>query len=311
MNSKKAFLIEVDGRKYDYRLGKNLDLKEVAKFFSQKYRVKNIWQDQRHVLGCLEKNSQNLFLKLSTTTGIGLLTEKEKNWNDFFNRQTPRNASFWVPINVDFGYFNGLFYLITDELKGEKLHGLIADNEKISGEDLRKVMKLSLLIQNLKTGRDAKDDGNCHRVFLNKTKLWFSDIPKDVVQKYNLKEILELIWHRTNCLPQAPRHGDFAPWHILKMKNNLIGLIDGEHFLENGVAGYDICYFIQRLYGVLNQRKTADAVVWILKENNNNIDKLKTVLYARAIGGFLDESLKQNPDYQNASDFIKWIAQLR
>lgn len=34
---------------------------------------------------------------------------------------------------------------------------------------------------------------------------------------------------------------------------------------------------------------------------------LRVVLSARAIGGFLDESLNNNPDYKFADSFKKWV----
>jgi len=71
-----AFKIRVDGKILDYRLGKNLNLDDVKNFFSKKYKVKKLWQGARHVLGELEKSNQKLFLKLSTTEGIGAVTKK-------------------------------------------------------------------------------------------------------------------------------------------------------------------------------------------------------------------------------------------
>ena len=35
--------------------------------------------------------------------------------------------------------------------------------------------------------------------------------------------------------------------------------------------------------------------------------KLKTVLVSRAIGGFLDQSFNQSPNYQREKEFKDWI----
>src|SRR3990167_1879012 len=118
-----AFKIRVGGKILNYRLGKNLNLEDVKKYFRKKYKVKKLWQGPRHVLGELEKSNQELFLKLSTTEGIGAVTKNEYRWNEEFNSQIKRpKSNYWVPKNYDCGlYQNKLFFLITDKLKGEFL----------------------------------------------------------------------------------------------------------------------------------------------------------------------------------------------
>src|SRR3990172_12438592 len=118
-----AFKIKVGTKILDYRLGENLNLDDVKKFSSRKYKVKKLWQGPRHVLGELEKSDKKLFLKLSTTEGIGAVTKNEYNWNEEFNNQIKRSSSnYWVPTNYDCGlYQNKLFFLITDKLEGEFL----------------------------------------------------------------------------------------------------------------------------------------------------------------------------------------------
>lgn len=116
----KAFEIKLNGRLLDYRQAKNLDMSNVRNFFSKKYYVKKLWQEQRHVLGIIEKDNQELFLKLAATEGIGAVTRIEYKWNEEFNRLILRKSKFWVPLNVDSGYYNNLFYLITDVLEGER-----------------------------------------------------------------------------------------------------------------------------------------------------------------------------------------------
>ncbi|MBI2018392.1 hypothetical protein HYS96_01665 [Candidatus Daviesbacteria bacterium] len=41
-----------------------------------------------------------------------------------------------------------------------------------------------------------------------------------------------------------------------------------------------------------------------------NIDKLKVILAARGIGGFLDGSLKPKPNYQSDNKFKDWVISL-
>ena len=89
----KAFTIKLNGQLLDYRKSKNLDLVNVRNFFSNKYKVKKLWQEQRHVLGIVEKDDRKLFLKLATTQGIGAVTQIEYKWNDELNRLISRKKN--------------------------------------------------------------------------------------------------------------------------------------------------------------------------------------------------------------------------
>ena len=277
----KAF--QING--HDYRLGKELDLKKVAAFFSKKFTVNKLWNGSRHVLGILD---DKYFLKLSTTKGISLLTEFEYKWNEEFNQQVNRSVSeFWVPKNMESGYLGDLFYLITDRHEGKE------------ADDIDKIIEFTKLIQTLKLSftQDVS--------FFDKTKLWYDDIPEDIAEKYQIYKLLNIV--EKDDLEIKPRHGDFAPWHIMEINDGKFLLIDGEHARADGVEMYDIAYFIQRVYSVSKNPQLAIKI----SEKLGDLDKLKIVLAARAIGGFLDESLTPDPDYKYAESFQKFILSLR
>lgn len=113
----KAFQIKVDGKILDYRKTETLNLEKVNKYFARKYRVIKLWQEQRHVLGIVEKANRELFLKLATTEGIGVVTQIEYNWNAEFNRLVPRNSKFWVPQNRDSGFTTSCFIWLPISLR--------------------------------------------------------------------------------------------------------------------------------------------------------------------------------------------------
>src|SRR3989344_2986749 len=308
-----AFKIRVGQRVLDYRLGKDLNLDEVRNFFSRKYKVKNLWQGPRHVLGELEKSDKKLFLKLSTTEGIGAVTKNEYNWNEEFNSQIQRPSStYWVPKNYDCGFYkNKLFFLITDKLEGEFLAKSPAAS-KISQTfiaSLPKVIAFSQLIQSLKVKNRGQRGGH-HEIFLNKTKSWLDGIPNDIQTKYDLEKLYKKVAKGVSDLKAKPKHGDFAPWHLLKLKDGQFALIDGEHALKNGVELYDIGYFIQRVFSVLKNPKLAQEILNLLDDKGLDMKKLRCILAARAIGGFLDESLASAPDYSYADKFRKWISSI-
>ena len=306
-----AFKIRVGQKVLDYRLGANLNLDDVRNFLSKKYKVKKLWQGPRHVLGELEKSDKKLFLKLSTTEGIGAVTKNEYNWNEEFNSQIQRPSStYWVPKNYDCGFYkNKLFYLITDKLEGEFL-AKEPVKSKISQTfiaSLPKVIAFSQLIQSLKVKNRGQRGGH-HEIFLNKTKSWLTDIPYPIQNKYALKELYKIVEGNTEYLKAKQKHGDFTPWHIIKLESGQLALIDGEHALKNGVELYDIGYFVQRVFSVLKNPKLAGDILNLLRDKGLDIQKLRCILAARAIGGFLDESLAPAPDYSYADNFRKWIS---
>ncbi len=290
----KSFKIQKGKRILDYRLGENLDLNKVRDYFQKSYKVKKVWQGVRHILGILEKDNQNYFLKLSTSEGISIVTQNEYEWNNFFNLNYSGN-DFVVPKNYDSGFYKKKYlYLITDYLKGE----LLGDINKY----IPQIMKLSELIQKL-----PEKETNFKKRFIDKVSMWYGDIPVDVCKKYHLEILLKIVEKGMIQLSAKVRHGDFAPWHMIKMPGGKLGLIDGEHFLQNGVENYDICYFIQRVFSVLQKPDIAKRIYFELMKKRYDANKLKTVLVSRVIGGFLDESLKENPDYKFAESFKDWV----
>ena len=318
MNTGKAFKVRVGKRLLDYRVGKSLDLDEVKDFFKKNYKVVKIWWGGRHVFGYIENNNKKLFLKLATTEGVSAVSKVEYNWNLDFNKQVPRkNIRFFVPENFESGLFkNKLFYLVVDRFDGSLVSEWPADL-LISNEfkkDLDDIIKFSELIQTLDINHLKRPDVisslDSRKWFFKKTKLWFSDIPKDVVKLYKIYELLKLIENGVAVLRQRPRHGDFAPWHIFKLKSGRFGLIDGEHAMANSVENYDIAYFIQRVFSVLKSPDTALQIYIKLTKRGYRVEVLKTVLAARAIGGFLDESQVCSPNYDYATSFRDWVLKI-
>lgn len=308
-----SFKIRSGGKILDYRQGEKLNLNEIKSFFQSSYDVKKIWNGSRHVLGILTKGGVTYFLKLSTTEGISVVTKNEYDWNNYFNKYFPTNSSYLVPKNYDSGlYQNKYFYLITDYFNGELLCNINATYENTNQliEYIPRVIAFSEVIQQLPAIEFTKheyEESDYKVRFINKVKGWFNDIPVDVRKKYRIRVLLEIVEKGVSKLSSKPRHGDFTPWHMIKLPDKKLGLIDGEHFLPNGVEGYDICYLIQRVFSVLRNPSIAADIYTELLKRGYEKNKLKTVLAARAIGGFLDESLKEKPDYQVANQFKDWV----
>ena len=313
-----AFEIKVNGKILDYRASKQLDLDKLAIFFAKKYKLLKLWSGGRHILGILEKNNEKLFhnkkffLKLATTEGISAVTKIEYKWNEQFNNLVPRqNSRFWVPRNEESGlYKDKLFFFVTDSFDGE----LLAEKPKkvaISNNflnSLPSIIEFSELIQKLNiSDLSILEDSNYIELFLNKTKAWYSDIPNDIKDKYKIYDLLKIVEEEASNLQKKVRHGDFTPWHLIKLKKGQIELIDGEHARVNGVEYYDIGYFIQRVFSVLENPELAQKILSLLLNRGYNLEKLTTILAARGIGGFLDESFKSHPNYNLSNRFKDWV----
>ena len=89
-----------------------------------------------------------------------------------------------------------------------------------------------------------------------------------------------------------------------------MGLFDAEHASSYGVEYYDIAYFIQRVFSVLENEELAQKILVRVLEKNYLRNNLKIVLAARVIGGFLDESLTPFPNYHQAYRFKDWAINL-
>lgn len=314
----KAFEVKVNGKILDYRLGKQLDLDKIGPllnkaraFFEKKYKVLKLWSGGRHMLGILGKDKRQLFLKLATTEGISTVTKIEYRWNEEFNQLVSRKSSnFWIPKNIDYGIYNNtLFYLITDKFDGELLVEK-PQRVEISRSFLNTlpfIIEFSELIQNLEFPNLFEENSYYKKIFLEKTKAWYMDIPEDIREKYELDDLLKIVKSEVSGLQKRPRHGDFTPWHLIKLRTGQLGLIDGEHAKTDGVEYYDIGYFIQRVFSVLENPEFAKRILSLILKRNYSLEKIRVILAARGIGGFLDKSLEDLPDYTFSNKFKDWV----
>ena len=312
MSHLKAFQIKIGSKLLDYRLSRQLNLKQVQLFFKKNYSVNKLWVGGRHILGLLEKNNQSLFLKLSTTEGISALTKNEYLWNEQFNKLIPRNLSkFWVPENKDCGiYKENLFYLITDNLNGQLLTNTPTKSKSSSIllKNINLIIEFSESIKKLKlVNLSIEENSNFKDSFLEKTNSWYNTIPENIRLQYKINDLLKLVTNNIPNLQSKPRHGDFTPWHLMELKNGQLGLIDGEHAKKNSVEYYDIGYFIQRVFTILQNSTLSIRILNQLIKRGYDLEKLRVILAARAIGGFVDESLRPNPNYEINNNFKSWI----
>lgn len=306
-----AFKVKKNGTILDYRVGQELDLGLVKDFFSGKFDVKKIWQEKRHAVGWVRKDRKEFFLKLSTTEGIGVRSETEKIWNDEYNKYST-SQEFLVPKNLEDGYYNGLYYIVMDKFDGPFVCDLERKNNLIE-QNIDNIIFLTEHIQGLPLDipiNDAIQNPNHQEWFKLKTKSWLDSVPQEVAQRYGLSELCNIVADGAESLSEKPRHGDFAPWHMMVLSGGKLGLIDGEHSHSHGVENYDICYFIQRVHTVLKMPELALRIFQELLNRGYDKEKLRTVLASRAIGGFLDQSFNPNPNYAKENEFKNWALNL-
>lgn len=308
-----AFKVKRGGKKFDYRVGQNLPLAKIKKYLEETYRTKKLWQGKRHVLGIIQIKGRQAFLKLSTTPGISIRTETERVWNDQVNRYN-QDPNFVVPKNISCGYYeNKLFYMITEYFEGPLIADIELKRNNID-KNIDKIIKVSEIIQNLPLEipiNDAIASEDFREWFILKTRSWLDAIPEKIKIKHGeIGNLWREVLSGSSSLEKRVRHGDFTPWHMIELDKGKLGLIDGEHAHSYGVEYYDICYFIQRVFCVLNNPNLAKLIFSALLKRNYRKEKLRTVLAARGIGGFLDQSFKARPDYKYEKMFSEWVLYL-
>ncbi len=312
----KAFEVKLNGKVYDYRVGANLNLDEVKKFFENKgFVVNKIWQEKRHVVGILEKSNIKSFLKLAPTEGISATTHIDYNWNKELNKYLNQDSTFAVPKNIEDGYYKAnLYYILEDYFPGELLAKRPTPDARNDGYKniIEKIIDISEFIQNLAIEPlSDRDNESYTQWFLEKVKSWHNEVPQDIQEKYKTQDVIDVVENGYKNLEEKPRHGDFTPWHMINLPNGKIGLIDGEHAMKNSVEYYDIAYLIQRIFSPMDDEEYANEILRILKNRNYDFQKIKVVLASRAIGGFCDEAMiVDNPDFERAHKFKNWVLNL-
>lgn len=303
-----AFKIKKGGKILDYRRAEVLDLDMVRKDLSKKFEIKDIRQPGRHIIATVNKGGKDYILKLSSTEGIGARTEVESIWNNQFNKFS-KSDIFRVPKNLEEGHYNGLYYLVLEKFRGPHLSTLRGENN-IVDECLEKIIEFANHIQTLPLNIPNNDlivEENAQKWFVAKTKSWYENVPIDIRKEYQMDKLLDLVEKGASNLSEKPRHGDFTPWHMMSLDGGGLGLIDGEHAHSQGIENYDIAYFIQRVFAVIDRRDQAERTIDVLKSKNYNVAKLRTVLASRAIGGFTDEFLAPVPNYKKAQEFSEFV----
>lgn len=312
----RAFEVVKNGKPYDYRVGVTLDLTQISQFFQHRgYDVLSCTHGARHALVRLSKNNMSFFAKVATSQGINILTENEAQWNNQFHKLSA-DTRFVVPENIETGYMQigdaHYFYLVTTELLGYPLVDFQSPEsaEGVTERQWEKVIDLSEYIQSLfltNIGVYEVRPNEYAKWFVEKARRWYEAIPKDVQQTHSLATLLEMVIKGEGKLACKPRHGDFAPWHILQLSDGRFGLLDGEHAMAYAVEYYDICYLVQRVFGALKKPDTAKKIYDLLLQRAYIKEKMQLILAARAIGGFLDESFSAAPDYLIHQQFSTWV----
>lgn len=310
-----AFQVTSNGQIYDYRIGENLNLEEIKTFFKEKYAVVELHQMGRHITGILNDGSNDIFLKLATTPGIGLVTQNEYKWNEEFNKEE-NGSNFRVPKNITSGQFNNLFYFLAEKLDGKMVSATkdFALDEFSFPDLIPQILDLAVYVMSKNISGVGKPDVvrgiTPQDWFVNKTRVWFDAIPNEIKTQNNLHTLMELVEASAVNLATKPRHGDFTPWHIMKLTSGGLGLIDGEHAMSEGVELYDIGYLIQRVHTICKRPDFAVRIFEVAEERGIDARKLKTIMSARTIGGFLDAHLAQQADLSRESEFKKWVLSL-
>ncbi len=302
----KGFNIVINGKKIDYLKGKKINEKELINYFNNLgcqniSLIKDNNLFNRHLLLTGFLNKIKIFIKIATSSGISYINENEVIWYQLVNKKVN------VPKIYKYGYFKKNFYFISEYLPQNFI------NINYLKNNIDSIIKLAEKISNLKIKKLPADDynpGSTHNEkFIFKVNAHFESLPKKIIYKYRLDLLMAEIKKNYINLKQRCRHGDFNINHMI-LKNKKIYLIDGQLAMTQWVEYYDIGYLIQRIYSQHKNPNLAYEIYKKLIAKGYNKNKLKTILLARAIGGFLDEYISLNKDYSIHKDFKNWILNL-
>lgn len=303
------FTVEINGQVQDYRIGHTLAEPAIWKFFQLKgYKIENLNFTGRHYVGKLLKNNTPYFLKLATSLGQNALLENEVAWCRQISTRIADNDLFEIPKILEAGNFQNFVFGVFQFFEGYELVSLAEKTiNNLFVANAEKIVDIADFLAKIKIDKLPLDDriGNPQAFFVFKTQQWrqAAKFPPDMTEKIN--QAADFVSAKAQILKFCPRHGDFAPWH-LQLNNGKFGLFDAEHASIFGVETYDLAFLIQRIFSELQNPEVADFFVKKAIKKGIERQKFKITLLSRAIGGFLDESLKPNPVFLFHRLFLDW-----
>lgn len=294
------------------RAAKNLDLAKVEKFFKNKnFQPLKLTQEWRHVTGVLGKGKEKYFFKLASTKAIGKKTRNEYEWNRLINAlPQEQRLPIKVPKTYEKGYYEGLFWFISEFIEGKQLAiPTDKENTKLLEENLLIIAETAKAIINIRTDitlpndENKKKNGDYQKVYVEHIKYWV-----DKIIKSDVSDLFLYFKERTKYLQMAPAHNDFVPWHIYKSRSDLY-LVDGEHSGIVKVKFYDLAYFYHRVYTKLQRPDIADKFlkeflkIWELTKYD--LERLQMVMANRLLGGYYDFEWDNITSIEHQDEFKK------
>jgi hypothetical protein len=273
-------------KRYPKPRAKKLNQREVKAFLKNTgFKTEKIIQEWRHLIAFGEYKNKPAVFKLASTKKTSRYTKNEYYWNDVIAEYSHKqNLSFKVPENYSLGEYEGLFYFICEWFFGETL-----DKEK--KYPLEKIAQMAHEI--ISMPRPSVDPPNINskrrkmpvgEKLLESATEWSSQVPR------NTNGYLKIISNVKDKLKTAPAHGDFTVRAMFALKNNKIGLIDGEHYGYKGPKYYDPAWFYLRTRLEQNALPQAKEFLKIFQtflpkpEKKIFWEELKPVLTQRFIG---------------------------
>lgn len=296
------------GNKYKYGRPKtrHLDQEKVGKFLTKiNFQTESIHQEWRHLhaFGVYEKKPA--VFKLATTQVTAKKTENEYRWNRLIHLIPGlERPHFTTPENYSSGFFGELFYFIAERFTSPPL---ATSNEDLNRKNLpiKLIAQMTREIQTLKPPekylkerrqKDSEFDRPKRPIqekLLESATEWALQVPQ------NMNPFLDLIKNAKN-LKRAPAHGDFVIRQMYSFKQNVIGIIDGEHSGIRGPKYYDVAQFYLRLrndHNALSQARQYLIEFEALLSKKERVvfwEELIPVLTQRYIGDLW--GAKNNPD---------------
>jgi hypothetical protein len=276
----------------NYRDTEILDQEQVKQFFEQQgYKVTNLKQPWRHLVGILEKDNQKYFLKMATGEGIAERTKNEAQFNHkVFDLITKNKIDFFtVPEIIKEGHYQKHYYFICLYYYPDPSATKEPPNPKNLKKWLSQIVEINHFLESLPNLDLPWDQSNPDRAkeYLRKNQLFY-----DETKDPTLKPILDLANSIKDYYKPALNHGDFVPWHLFQNGKQLI-LIDSEAGSNLKPKYYDVAYFYRAVYTTLGPELAKKYLALYLKTISAKEKQIfkplfKSLLAIRILGGRYD-----------------------
>jgi hypothetical protein len=228
-----------------------------AFFQTQGYRVINLSQPWRHVVGVLEKDQHKYFFKLAAGQILNPKTQHEIFWNRYVADQLSPQQTWQVPKIFHTGFYHQtLFYYLAAYFGARPLATLYPPNPQSLKNYLPAIAQViyDLTALDISAWPSGKTPVHIETPSRNLAKYFDDHNPQE-------RQLAEIVTAAEPKLIYTLSHGDFTPWHLYPLSPGVLGLVDAEHG-KLRPKYHDLAYFYLRVRFNLGEPALAKRSLW-------------------------------------------------